>query len=271
MANTEEHRQSWLNGAVEAAAAAAGFIEHHARNIHDIRWEEKSATDFVSLVDVGAEERIRTVLADRFPDIRVVGEELGAEGPVEDGLVAIVDPLDGTTNFLHGFPAYCVSICIAFDGNPAAAVIHDVARGGIYKAVAGGGAFVDDMPLRVSKIDRPTRALIGTGFPFRDVTGADLYVRQMRALMPLVLGMRRAGSAALDLADVARGRFEAFWELRLNAWDFAAGMLIIREAGGRVTNLTGGDVPLHAGPIVASNTLLHDWFLDTLSAASHEH
>jgi myo-inositol-1(or 4)-monophosphatase len=271
MVRAERDKESWLAAAVEAAGVAAAFIAEHARNRHDIEWEEKSATDFVSAVDVGAEERIRSILARRVTGLRFVGEELGAEGALDDGLVAIVDPLDGTTNFLHGFPAYCVSICIALDGVPMAAVVHDVGRGGIHSAVAGGGAFYNGETMRVSTIDRPARALIGTGFPFKDTRQADLYVSQLRALMPLVSGMRRPGAAALDLADVARGRFDAFWELFLNPWDLAGGALLIREAGGRVTDLEGRDATLHAGPIVASNTLLHDWFLDTLTQASRGH
>lgn len=258
-------RRAWRDAAVAAAQSAADFIDHEARTHHAITWEAKSATDFVSHVDLGAEERIRDVLHARIPGIRIVGEELSNDADPEAGLVAIVDPLDGTTNFLHGFPSYGVSICIALDGVPQAAVMHDVARGGCYHATLGGGAFVDDSPLRVSAIDTPARALIGTGFPFKDVTRADEYLRMMRRLMPEVSGMRRAGSAALDLSDVARGRFDAFWELWLNPWDLAAGVLLVREAGGRVTDLEGNDARLVGGTIVASNGVLHDWFLDLLN------
>lgn len=255
----------WRDAAVAAARSAADFIAHEARTHRAIAWEAKSATDFVSHVDLGAEERIRDILHARIPGIRVVGEELSNEANPEDGLVAIVDPLDGTTNFLHGFPNYGVSICIALDGVPQAAVMHDVARGGCCHATLGGGAFVDDAPVHVSTIETPARALIGTGFPFKDVTRADEYLRMMRRLMPVVSGMRRAGSAALDLSDVARGRFDAFWELWLNPWDLAAGVLLVREAGGRVTDLEGNDARLIGGTIVASNGVLHDWFLDVLN------
>lgn len=268
MVSEQQQRAQWLSGAVHAASVAAAYIEERSRTRLDIQWEEKSATDFVSSVDLGAEERIRTTLTERIPGIRIIGEELGADCLVEDGLVAVVDPLDGTTNFLHGYPAYGVSICIALDGVPVAGVVHDVARGGVYTATAGGGAFANDVRLQVSTIEQPTRALIGTGFPFRDTRLAHEYLAQMHALMPLVAGMRRAGSAALDLADVACGRFDAFWEQTLNPWDFGAGMLLIREAGGRVTDFAGIDATLHAGPIVASNGVLHDWFLRTLSDAA---
>ncbi len=258
-------RRRWHDATLAAAHVAASFIAEQSASRRELVWEEKSATDFVTAVDIGAEERIRTVLAERVPEVRIVGEELGADGDPEQGLVAIVDPLDGTTNFLHGFPNYGVSICIALDGVPQVGVVHDVARGGVCHAIAGGGAFFDETPLRVSSISSPPRALIGTGFPFRDVSFADQYVRQFRALMPQVSGMRRAGSAALDLSDVARGRFEAFWELFLHPWDLAAGVLLVREAGGRVTDLQGNDARLIEGPIVASNGVLHDWFLAVLN------
>ncbi len=258
-------RHLWRDAAVAAAATAADFIAHEARTHRAIAWEAKSATDFVSHVDLGAEERIRDALLSRVPGLRIVGEELSNDGNPEAGLVAIVDPLDGTTNFLHGFPNYGVSICIALDGVPQAAVIHDVARGGVYTATAGDGAFVDGQRMHVSTIAEPARALIGTGFPFRDVSYADRYLGMMRRLMPATAGMRRAGSAALDLTDVANGRFDGFWELWLNPWDLAAGVLLVREAGGRVTDLEGRDARLIGGTIVASNGVLHDWFLDILN------
>ncbi len=257
-------RHDWRDAARAAADTAARFITHEAQSHHTLAWEEKSTTDFVSRVDIGAEERIRDMLTARIPGIRIVGEELSANARPDEGLVAIVDPLDGTTNFLHGFPNYGVSICIALDGVPQAGVVHDVARGGVLHATAGDGAFVDETRLRVSTTETPARALIGTGIPFKDVSQADLYLRQLRRLMPIISGVRRAGSAALDLADVARGRFDGFWELFLNPWDLAAGVLLVREAGGRVTDLEGRDARLTSGPIVASNGILHDWLLGML-------
>jgi myo-inositol-1(or 4)-monophosphatase len=265
-APSSHQRLAWRTVAADAARAASAFIAEKAHTRHALVWEEKSATDFVSEVDLGAEAMIRRHFEQAAPDIRVVGEELGGGG-TEEGLVAIVDPLDGTTNFLHGFPNYCVSICVALDGVPQAAAICDTARGGMYHATAGGGAFCDETPLHVSTLTTPPRALIGTGFPFKDVTSADRYVRQLRTLMPLVAGMRRAGSAALDLTDVAQGRFDAFWELFLNPWDMAAATLLVREAGGKVTDLDGHDARLIGGPVVASNGHLHDWLLEILQHA----
>jgi len=261
---SQSQRLAWRNTAVGAAALATAFIAEQSRSLQEIAWEEKSPTDFVSRVDLGAEQIIRDHFAKEAPEIRIVGEELSAEGGTEEGLVAIVDPLDGTTNFLHGYPNYGVSICVALDGVPQAAAMYDVGRGALYNAIADGGAFVDTTPIHVSINTIPARALIGTGFPFKDVTSADRYVRQLRRLMPEVAGVRRAGAAALDLCDVARGRFDAFWELHLNSWDLAAGVLIIREAGGRVTDMQGNDARLIAGPIVASNGVMHDWFLAKL-------
>lgn len=262
--SSETDRAFWLRSAVEAAAIAARFIAEGALTRHALVWEEKAATDFVSAVDIGAEERIRESLLTAIPDLRIVGEELGATGDMTSGLVAIVDPLDGTSNFLHGYPSYAVSIGIALDGVPVAGVVHDVARGGVYSATEGGGAWVDGVRMAVSATSRPTRALIGTGFPFKTMAQTDQYLAQLRTLIPQVAGMRRAGAAALDLCDVARGRFEAFWELDLQPWDIAAGLLLVREAGGSVTTLTGAPAPIARGPIVASNTLLHSWFLDAL-------
>ena len=267
MTSAERRRdhQHWREAARSAASAAAEFIADRALTRHLLTWEEKSASDFVSVVDVGAEERIAAILLERIPQLRIVGEELGPAGDTGTGLVAIVDPLDGTTNFLHGYPSYGVSICIAVDGAPQVGVVHDVARGGVYHATAGGGAFLDDTPIHVSALLTPPRALIGTGFPFKTVDEADQYLTQLRRLMPLVAGMRRAGAAALDLCDVARGRLDAFWELRLAPWDMAAGVLLVREAGGRATRLDGTDAPLRHGPVIASNCVLHDWLLNQLT------
>ncbi len=257
-------RAHWLAVATEAAAIAAAFIAEQAEQRETLLWQAKSPTDFVSLVDIGAEERIVDCFRQRLPELTVIGEELGPDGDVQNGFVAVVDPLDGTTNFLHGYPAYCVAICVAIDGVAQAAVVNDVARGGVYTATLGGGAFVDGVPLKVSNISDPARALIGTGFPFKNPLHIPEFQRQSKNLMPLTSGLRRAGAAALDLADVARGRFEAFWELELMPWDMAASTLLIREAGGRVTDVEGIEATISRGPIVASNGLMHDWLIEQL-------
>ena len=257
----------WRQSIMSAAASAAAFIAEKAKSRHEIVWREKSPTDFVTDVDIGAEERIRASLQASIRELRYVGEELGPTGDTTTGLVAVVDPLDGTSNFLHGYPAYCVSIGIVLDGVPVAAVVHDVARGGVYTAMAGSGAYLDDIPIRVSNTTSPTRALVGTGFPFRSDASTAQYVAQLAALIPQVSGMRRAGAAALDLCDLAAGRFDAFWELDLAPWDVAAGLLLVREAGGVVTDLAGHHAGVTGGPIVGSNGQLHEWFLRVLSDA----
>lgn len=259
----------WLQAAQSAARDAASYIKERATHRDSIRWESKSRTDFVSEVDRGAESRIRARLAELVPGINFTGEEMSPDGSIDSGLVAVIDPLDGTTNFLHGYPAYCVSICIALNGEPVVGVVHDVARGGVYSAVAGQGAFLDGERLSVSGITDPDRVLLGTGIPFHDTSRADEYLVQLRRLMPLISGVRRAGSAALDLCDVASGRFDGFWEQFLHPWDFAAGILLVREAGGTVTNPDGTAKKLLAGPVVASNSLLHKWLLHQLEPAAN--
>jgi myo-inositol-1(or 4)-monophosphatase len=196
----------------------------------------------------------------------VVGEELSPE-LVTKGLVWIVDPLDGTTNFLHDYPAYAVSIAAAVDGVLEAAVVHHVPRDETYTAVRGGGAWLGKRRLQVSTIENPEFALMATGFPFRDLSQLDPYLRQFGAVAAGTSGIRRPGAAALDLADVAAGRFDGFWELKLSAWDIAAGMLLIREAGGLVTDLSGRDLGIEHAGVVAGNPGMHQWLLTTLNSA----
>ncbi len=178
-----------------------------------------------------------------------------------DGIVFVVDPLDGTTNFLHGFPVYAVSIGVVVDGELAAGVVIDVPRDVTYSAIVGRGATCDGAPMRVSSIDDPLRALIGTGFPFKHLGQLEPYLPQLARITAQTSGVRRAGAAALDLASVACGHLDGFWELMLAPWDLAAGVLLIREAGGRVTDLTGAEATVSHTPLVASNGVLHEWLL----------
>ena len=255
-----------MRASVEAARGAAAFIRGQARNLEGLDWRRKQAADFVTEVDTGAESRIRDVLHDVFPDAVIVGEEFSPDDRLDAELSFIVDPLDGTTNFLHGFPAYAVSIASAWHGELQTGVVLDVTRDECFTASLGAGAFLNGEPIRVSRTDDPTRALIGTGFPFKHLERLAEYQGQFARLTAGSAGIRRAGSAALDLAMVACGRLDAFWELQLAPWDIAAGMLLVREAGGRVADLTGRDItPAHT-PVVASNPTLFDWFLRALRA-----
>ena len=235
-----------LDAALSAADAAAAVIRARAADVASLAWTAKRPTDFVSEVDTTAEERIREVVVDRIPGAVVLGEELSPDAETGRGIVVVADPLDGTTNFLHGYPWFAVSIGVLHDGELAAGVVLNAATGERFAAVRGGGATRDGVPIRVSAITEPARALVGTGFPFKDPAPLERYLRQFARVAGETAGIRRAGAAALDLADVACGRFEAFWELMLAPWDVAAGILLVREAGGVVTDLDGRpSVPAH--------------------------
>jgi myo-inositol-1(or 4)-monophosphatase len=266
----QQERTDWLAVAVRAAAAGADVIRDAAPDVRSLDWRSKGPTDFVSEVDLAAEAAILQVMAEGLPNATVLAEEgFAAVGRdrLERGIALVVDPLDGTTNFLHGYPAYAVSIAILVDGDPVVAVVHDVPGDAVFTARAGGGAHLNGERIRVSTITDPQRALIGTGFPFKSVEEIAPYQRQMAAVMAGTAGLRRPGAASLDLASVACGRFEAFWEMQLAPWDFAAGMLLVREAGGIATDLAGA--PLMAfGPssVLAGNPAMHAWLMRTLSA-----
>lgn len=254
---------------IEAAAiAAATFIRARALDRASIEWRSKSATDFVTDVDTGAERIIRAALQAAYPNALILGEELSPDSSTSADVAFIVDPLDGTTNFLHGYPEFAVSIAAAVRGQLVAAVIIDVPAGDRFTATLGAGAFRNDAPIAVSTIDDPSRALIGTGFPFKKVEPLALYLRHFAAVAQKTAGMRRAGSAALDLVSVACGHFDAFWELSLAPWDFAAGVLLVREAGGVVTTVSGGEVPLAHSSLLAGNPDMHRWLARTLADAT---
>lgn len=261
-----EHREL-LATAVAAAIRATDIIRRRSVDRASLAWRSKAAADFVSDVDVAAEEAIREVITARHADAVVVGEELTPGHATAASLAFIVDPLDGTTNFLHGYPWYAVSIGVLVGGELAVGAVLNVANGELFTATAGGGARRNGEAIAVSTIDEPQRALVGTGFPFKQLGRLDEYQRQFAAVTRATSGIRRAGAAALDLADVACGRFEAFWELGLAPWDVAAGILLVREAGGIVTNLEGGPARITDGSFVAGNPVIHPWLLQTLAAA----
>jgi myo-inositol-1(or 4)-monophosphatase len=226
-------------------------------------WVRKGRSDFVTEVDRATEQIIREVLLKGEPGSTVVGEELSPD-VVTDGLVWIVDPLDGTTNFLHGVPAYAVSIAAAVDGELVAGVVLELPSLRMFRASLGGGAWLDDQRLRVSTITDPANALIGTGFPFTDLSALEEYIAQFRRVVEGSSGVRRPGAAALDLASVAAGAFDGFWEQQLSAWDIAAGILLVREAGGKVTDFSGRDLGVEHASVVAGNPAIHDWLLNII-------
>ncbi len=256
-----------LHLARTAARRAAGFIRAVERPADPAAWHPKQSRDFVTEVDRAAERMIAEVLLAGDPRATIVGEELSSTLTTE-GLVWIVDPLDGTTNFLHAYPTYAVSIAAALEGEVQVGVVHHIPRDEVYWAKLGGGAWCDDRRLHVSPIASPDHALVGTGFPFKDLAQLGAYQTQFARVAARTTGIRRAGAASLDLADVAAGRFEGFWEPHLSAWDIAAGTLLIREAGGRVTDPAGRDVGIEHTAVVAGNPSIHAWLLETLGVGT---
>lgn len=254
-----------LAAAQLAADRAAVFLRAEEGRLEPDAWSLKGRADFVTEVDLEAERLIAETLTGAVPDSRVVGEEL-TPGPLPGGLVWVVDPLDGTTNFLHRFPFYAVSVAAVCDGVTQVGVVHHVPPGIRYHAILGGGAYQNGARIAVSRVRDPRHALIGTGFPFKFIDRLPRYQRQFAAVLASSAGIRRPGSAALDLCDVAAGRFDGFWELVLAPWDIAAGALLVGEAGGVVTDLDGARAPLTHGPVVAGNPAIHSWLLALLQS-----
>lgn len=256
--------QPMLNIAIRAAHHAGDFIVRKINKLPDLQVEVKARNDFVSEVDREAEVRIIDELLKSYPEHGIIAEESGViEG--QDEHRWIIDPLDGTTNYLHGFPQYAVSIACEHRGRLIHAVIYDPFKQELFAASRGDGATLNNRRIRVSKIKSIEGALIGTGFPFKNPADLDGFLRLFSAFFKSASDMRRAGSAALDLAYVAAGRLDGFWESGLNAWDMAAGALIVREAGGLVTDYSGDEHFLENGQIVAGNPKIIADMLHTIS------
>ncbi|MDR0997053.1 MAG: inositol monophosphatase [Zoogloeaceae bacterium] len=242
-----------LNIAVKAARSAASIINRASRDLEAIQIERKAPHDYVTEVDRMAEAAIIETLTRAYPDFGILAEESGTRAGAnpDSPYQWLIDPLDGTTNFLHGLPQYAVSIALAKEGVVEQAVVYDVNRNELFCATKGAGAFLNDRRLRVSKRLRLSESLIGTGFPFKEFRHIDRYLAQFRALSQECAGIRRPGSAALDLAWLAAGRLDGFWEYGLSPWDVAAGGLLITEAGGLIADLEGGEDWLETGNLIA--------------------
>jgi myo-inositol-1(or 4)-monophosphatase len=249
-----------------AADAAARIHRAHAGAVGRID-TKSTATDLVTEIDRAAEVAIRGIIQSAFPDHGILGEEGGDAAGGDARYQWIVDPLDGTVNYAHGFPCYAVSIALEIDGVPAVGVVLDSARDERFAAIAGHGATRDGAPIRVSDTRSVAEAMVGTGFAYGGPAVAENLALFARVL-PRVRAVRRPGSAALDLCSVACGRYDAFWELDLNAWDVAAGRLIVEEAGGTITNLSGAPYRHSDAALLASNGALHGAMLALLGSAS---
>jgi len=252
-----------LNFAVKAARRAGDIIVRASDNIEKIKIQQKSTNDFVSEVDRAAESAIIESIQKVYPDHAFLAEESGVTG--DSDYVWIIDPLDGTTNFLHGFPVYAVSIALAFKGQIQQAVVYDPNRNDLFTATRGGGAYLNEKRIRVSKREKLIDCLIGTGFPFQMGTDIYTYAEMFKALTLKTAGIRRPGAAALDLAYLAAGRIDGFWEMGLKPWDMAAGVLLITEAGGLVGDFSGEQDFLESGRIVTGNPKIFAQMLKVLA------
>ncbi len=244
------------NVAIMAARRGGNVVMRHLNKIDRIKVEKKGHNDFVSEADRAAEAAVIEVIHRHYPDHAILAEESGGQG--ESDSVWVIDPLDGTTNFLHGFPQFCVSVGVRVKGRTEAAAVYDPMRQELFAAARGEGATLDDRKIRVSGRQDLEHALIGTGFPFRqpDMDMAP-YLNMLGKVVRNTSGVRRPGAAALDLCYVAAGRLDGFWETGLKAWDLAAGALIIREAGGIVSGLDGSEDYLDSGHILCGTPRIY--------------
>ncbi len=249
-----------LNVMVKAARLAGRSLAKDFREVENLQVSSKGAGDFVSRADIAAEKIIRDELRGARPNYGWLGEETGGEDGKDPTRRWIVDPLDGTTNFLHGLPHWAVSIGLEHKGEIVAGVIFDPSKDEMFVAEKGGGAWLNEARLRVSDRRKMGEAVFATGIPFSGRGELPATLQDLARLMPAVAGVRRFGAAALDLAYVAAGRYEGFWERGLHAWDIAAGLLIVREAGGLVEGMRRGEDPLETGELICANGNIFDTF-----------
>jgi myo-inositol-1(or 4)-monophosphatase len=255
-----------LTTAVKAARRAGNIINRGARDLDLLTVTVKGPKDFVSEVDREAERTIVDTIHASYPDHAILAEEgTSRDQNVDAEHLWIIDPLDGTTNFLHGFPQYCVSIAMAHRGIVTQGVIYDPVRNDLFTATRGRGAFLNDRRIRVSRRQHMRDCLIGTGFPFKDGSFLDTYLQMMRTMITHTAGLRRPGAAALDLAYVAAGSYDGFFEVGLNPWDVAAGSLLVLEAGGLIGDLGGEGDYLYGGQVIAANPKIFSQMVQALS------
>jgi myo-inositol-1(or 4)-monophosphatase len=250
------------NIAVRAARDAGRVLLRYFDRVDSLNVTEKSRNDFVSEVDRAAESAIITTIRKAYPHHAILAEESGDHAG--NDFQWVIDPLDGTTNYLHGFPQFSVSIALQHRGELQSAVVYDPLREELFTATKGDGAYLNERRIRVTGRKDLHGALLGTGIPFRDLTHVDAYLGMMKDLLSDTAGVRRPGSAALDFAYVAAGRLDGFWELGLARWDFAAGALLVKEAGGMVSDIAGGNRYLETGNVIAAGVRLHPFLVRTI-------
>jgi myo-inositol-1(or 4)-monophosphatase len=252
-----------LNTAVRAARTAGNVILRHFERVRDLPVSSKGRYDFVTEVDHQAENAIIQLLRKTYPHHGILAEESGQHGS-QDEFLWIIDPLDGTTNFIHGFPQFAVSIALQHRGKLDQAVVYDPIHNELFTASRGSGAQLDGRRIHVSRQNKLEGALIGTGFPYRALENMDRYLEILRELMTRTSGIRRPGAASLDLAYVACGRLDGFWEFGLKPWDMAAGILLIEEAGGLISDMSGGKEYMASGDILCGNPKVFESMRDLL-------
>ena len=257
--SSSRHDPVYVTTAVEAVVRAGEMML--ARAGHDMRIDKKSAIDLVTEVDVAIERMFRELIAARFPEHAILGEEFGGSASVPEGPCWVFDPIDGTTNFAHGLPIFCSSLALEFDGIAEIAAVYDPSRRELFTAVRGEGAFLNGQPIRVSSAPTLIDAMLVTGFPYDVHQRLDEIIGLFRAFVGEARAVRRLGSAAIDLCYVAAGRMDGFWEQDLHPWDIAGGALLVTEAGGRVTGLHGEPFSSRGRSVLASNNLIHDAML----------
>jgi len=251
-----------LNIAIRAARSAGNIIVRSMDRLDTLTIETKSSRDFVTEVDRQAEQEIINVIRKAYPDHGFLAEESGESGSGE--FQWIIDPLDGTTNFLHGFPHFAVSIALKHKGRLEQAVVYNPVSEELFTATRGGGAQLNERRIRVSKVHKYENALLGTGFPFKDLTHMEPFLHILKDVLSQSSGVRRPGAASLDLAYIAAGRLDGFWEFGLQPWDMAAGILLVQEAGGLVSDFRGGNHFMESGNIVAANPKIFKILLQSL-------
>ncbi len=254
-----------LNTAIEAALEAGKFLKQHLGKVRDIRLKEGREKNLVTEIDKGSEEIIIGIIKRHFPQHDILAEESAKDTKITSDFRWIIDPLDGTTNFTHSFPVFCVSIGVEYKGSLLAGVIYDPNFDELFTAEKGKGAFLNAKRMTVSTINSLTKSLLVTGFPYNIAENPHNAIEHFANFLMKAQAVRRMGSAAIDLAYVAAGRYEGFWEVALNPWDMAAGALLVSEAGGTITDFRGGGFSIYKPEILATNSLVHAEMIGVLT------